>query len=38
MKPQYEVFDYKKNFDTLLKVICYVLIFSWLVDGLKFIK
>lgn len=37
MKPEYEVFDYKKNFDVLLKVICYVIIASWLVDGLRFI-
>lgn len=37
MKPErkYEVFDYKDNFDKLLKIICGVLIASWLVDGLK---
>jgi hypothetical protein len=39
MKPdrKYEVFDYKDNFDKLLKIICGVLFVSWLVDGLKFL-
>jgi hypothetical protein len=37
MKPEYEVFDYKKNFDILLKIFCYVFIGLWLVDGLKFL-
>ena len=34
-KHKYEVFDYKDNFDKLLKIICGVLFASWLVDGLK---
>lgn len=39
MKPDHrnEVFDYKDNFDKLIKIICVVLIVSWLVDGLKFL-
>ncbi len=39
MKPdhKYEVFDYKDNFDKLLKVICIVIIATWLVDGFKFL-
>lgn len=39
MKPEhkYEVFDYKENFDKLIKIICAVLIASWLVDGLRFL-
>ncbi len=39
MKPdhKYEVFDYKDNFDKLVKVIVGVLIAAWLVDGLKFL-
>jgi hypothetical protein len=37
MKPEYEIFDYKENFDILLKIICYVLIAMWVVDGFKFL-
>lgn len=39
MKPeyQYEVFDYKRNFDILIKILCGVIVASWLVDGLKFL-
>ena len=39
MKPdhKYEVFDYKDNFDKLFKVIVFVMVASWLVDGLKFL-
>jgi len=37
MKHEYEVFDYKKNFDMLIKIFCYVYIALWLVDGLKFL-
>jgi len=39
MKPdhKYEVFDYKDNVDKLLKVICGVIIASWLVDGFRFL-
>lgn len=36
-KYKYEVFDYKDNFDKLLKIIVCILIAFWLVDGLKFI-
>jgi len=39
MKPEhkYEVFDYKDNFDKLFKVIVFVMVASWIVDGLKFL-
>ncbi len=39
MKPEhkYEIFDYKDNFDKLFKVIVFVMVASWLVDGLKFL-
>ena len=39
MKPEhkYEIFDYKDNFDKLFKVIVFVMVVSWLVDGLKFL-
>lgn len=36
-KHKYEVFDYKDNFDKLFKVIVFVMVASWLVDGLKFL-
>lgn len=36
-KHKYEVFDYKDNFDKLLKIICVLLFVSWLVEGLKFL-
>lgn len=35
---KYEVFDYKENFDKLFKVIVFVIVASWLVDGLKFLS
>ncbi len=36
-KHKYEVFDYKENFDKLIKIIIGVIIASWLVDGLRFL-
>jgi hypothetical protein len=36
-KHKYEVFDYKDNFDKLLKIICILWIVMWIIDGLKFL-